>query len=132
MNLKKKERDAHPAPAPREACEAPRRLKLLVTVVSRPKAEIYLDFLQQFEVNLQTVLAAKGTAGADTLHMLGLDDSSKCVILSVIREDRAHEALVALDEKFRTIRNGKGIAYTVPMTSTIGVAIYRFLSNTAD
>jgi glycerol-3-phosphate acyltransferase PlsY len=26
-------------------------------------------------------------------------------------------------------KGGKGIAYTVPMTSTIGVAIYQFLSN---
>ena len=38
-------------------------------------------------------------------------------------------ALAKLEEKFNTIKNGKGIAYTVPMTSTIGVAIYQFLSN---
>jgi ATP-dependent Clp protease protease subunit len=38
-------------------------------------------------------------------------------------------ALEALEEKFNTIKNGKGIAYTVPMTSTIGVAIYQFLCN---
>ena len=35
-----------------------------------------------------------------------------------------------LEEKFHKIKNGKGIAYTVPLTSTIGVAIYQFLSNT--
>jgi hypothetical protein len=35
-----------------------------------------------------------------------------------------------MEKKFKTIKNGKGIAYTVPMTGTIGVAIYRFLSNT--
>ena len=34
-----------------------------------------------------------------------------------------------LDEKFKTVKNGKGIAYTVPMSSTIGVLIYQFLSN---
>ena len=39
-------------------------------------------------------------------------------------------ALEGLSRKFRTIKNGKGIAYTIPMTGTIGVAIYRFLSNT--
>ena len=42
----------------------------------------------------------------------------------------APHALEALSEKFQTIRGGKGIAYTVPMTGTIGVAIYQFLSNT--
>lgn len=109
---------------------APRKLKLLVTVVNRQKAEFYMDFLQSFEVNFQTAMAASGTAGAERLRMLGLSESEKTVIFSVIREDMAALALDELDHKFRTIRGGKGIAYTIPMTGTIGVAIYRFLSNT--
>ena len=62
--------------------------------------------------------------------MLGLADTGKTVIFSIIREDQAAEALATLEEKFHSIRNGKGIAFTVPMTGTVGVAIYRFLSNT--
>jgi nitrogen regulatory protein PII len=110
---------------------APRKLKLLFTVVNRSKAEFYVDLLQNFEVNMQTVLSANGTASTETLRYLGLTDSDKSVILSVIREDRVKDALSALEEKFKTVKNGKGIAYTVPMTSTIGVAIYQFLSNTS-
>ena len=34
-----------------------------------------------------------------------------------------------LEEKFRTIRNGKGVAFAVPMSGVIGVNMYRFLSN---
>ncbi len=34
-----------------------------------------------------------------------------------------------LSEKFENIKNGKGIAFTVPVSSIIGVAIYGFLSN---
>jgi hypothetical protein len=109
---------------------APRKLKLLVTVVNREKAEFYMDFLQSFEVNFQTAMAAHGTASQETLRLLGLGESNKTVIFSVIREDMCDRALSALDQKFKTIKNGKGIAYTIPMTSTIGVAIYRFLSNT--
>ena len=108
---------------------APQKMKLLFTVVNRSKAEFYVDLLQNFEVNLQTVLSANGTASTETLQYLGLSDSEKSVILSVIREDRVKDAMNALDEKFKTVKNGKGIAYTVPMTSTIGVAIYQFLSN---
>ncbi len=111
---------------------APRKLMLLVTVVNRAKAEFYTDFLQSFEVNFQTAMAASGTAGAETMRLLGLHDSDKTVIFSIIREDMAPRALEALEEKFKTIKNGKGIAYTVPMTGTIGVAIYQFLSNTPN
>lgn len=109
---------------------APRKLKLLVTVVNRQKAEFYMDFIQSFEVNFQTAMAAHGTASQETLRLLGLGESDKTVIFSIIREDMCDRALSALEQKFKTIKNGKGIAYTIPMTGTIGVAIYRFLSNT--
>ena len=110
--------------------EAPRRLSLLVTVVNRSKAEFYADLLQSFEVNMQLITAASGTASTEVLHYLGLTDTDKSVIFSMIREDQVKGALASLEEKFKTIKNGKGIAYTIPMTGTIGVAIYRFLSNT--
>ncbi len=106
-----------------------KRVKLLVTVVARNKAEFYMDFLTQFEINLQTAVLAQGTAHSEMLYMLGLADAEKSVILSVVREDKAAEVLGALEEKFHTIKNGKGIAFTIPMSSVIGVAIYRFLSN---
>ena len=113
-----------------ESLPAPRKLKLLVTVVNREKAEFFVDLIQSFEVNFQTSMAARGTASKDTLRLLGLGESDKTVIFSVIREDMCDKALAALEQKFKTIKNGKGIAYTVPMTGTIGVAIYQFLSNT--
>jgi hypothetical protein len=108
---------------------APKKLFLLFTVVNRKKAEFYADFLQSFEVNMQLTLAASGTASSETLNLLGLADNEKSVIISVINEERAHAALMALEEKFATIKNGKGIAYTVPMSGTIGARIYQFLAN---
>ena len=106
-----------------------RKLKLLVTVIPRKKTEFYIDFLGGYEVNFQTALLGQGTAKSDTLHMLGLEDSEKGVILSVIREDRAEEILRALDDKFHSVKKGKGIAFTIPLSSVMGVTLYRFLSN---
>ena len=106
-----------------------KQLKLLVTVVNRNKTEIFLDFLQGFEVNFQTTVLGEGTAHSETLRLLGLADAHKSVIFSVVREDKAQEALHGLEDKFHSVRGGKGIAFTVPLTSVIGVAIYTFLSN---
>jgi hypothetical protein len=111
---------------------SPHKMELLFTVVNREKTEFYVDILQSFEVNMQLILSAKGTAASHTLAMLGLNDNEKSVIISVIKKKRVKEAMSMLDEKFRTVKGGKGIAYTVPLTSTIGVAIYQFLSNTAS
>lgn len=108
---------------------AVKKLKMLVTVVNRNKAEYYADLIQNHEVNFQTVLQAEGTANTEMLNHLGLVGSDKAVILSVVREDKVKTVLYELKEKFSTIRNGSGIAYTVPLSSVIGVSVYGFLSN---
>ena len=105
-----------------------RKLKLLFTVVDRNKAEFYLDVLSQFEVNLQLVESGLGTAKSGLHDMLGLNHH-KAVILSMVREDRTDEIMKCLEEKFATIKGGKGIAFAVPLSSVIGVNNYRFLSN---
>ena len=110
---------------------APKKIKLLFTVVNRRKTEFFVDVLQNFEVNMQLVLSAQGTASDHIVSLLGLQDNDKSVIISVIRHDKIKDALAALEEKFHTVKGGKGIAYTIPIKSAIGVAIYRFLSNTS-
>lgn len=105
------------------------RLKLLVTVVGRSKAEYYVDLIQSFEVNMQMIAMARGTADAKMLGLLGLGDNEKTVIFSVIRESKIADAMATLDEKFSSIKDGKGVACTVPLTSVIGTLIYGFLSN---
>lgn len=105
------------------------RLKLLVTVVGRRKAEYYTDLLQSFDINLQVVALASGTADAKMLNYLGLSDTDKTVIFSVIQENNVQKALGTLEEKFKTIKDGKGIAFTIPLSSVIGTLIYGFLSN---
>ena len=134
--MKEQEKKAvAPAPKKRRSATprqpAPPKLKLLVTVVDREKAELYTALLQSFEINLQLSVSASGTASTETLRLLGLSETPKAVLLSVVREDQSAAALRFLEEKFATIKNGKGIAYTIPMTGTIGVAIYQFLSNSS-
>lgn len=109
--------------------DAFKKLKLLVTVVNRSKTEFYTDLITTFDVNLQVSVLAQGTASSDAKYMLGLDNSDKSVIFSVLREEKTEEALQTLEDKFHAIKNGKGIAFTIPLSSVIGVAIYRFLSN---
>lgn len=105
------------------------RLKLLVTTVPRNKAEFYADLIQSFEVNMQMFALAEGTANATTLSLLGLADSSRTVIFSVIKENKIKDCLAELENKFNSVKGGKGIAFTVPLTSVIGTLIYGFLSN---
>lgn len=109
--------------------QAIKKLKLLVTVIDRSKALYYSDLLEGFEVNMQTIIYGRGTADKELLNYLGFGENEKAVIFSFVREDRIKEILETLQEKFEKIKNGKGIAFTIPLKSIIGVSIYQFLSN---
>ena len=105
-----------------------KKLKLLVTIVERPKGEFYLDVISQFDVNCQLAMGGLGTATSDLVELLGLEPH-KAVILSVVREDLVEGVMNCLEDKFRTVRNGKGICFAVPLASVIGVNLYQFLSD---
>ena len=105
-----------------------KKLKLLITVVDRSKGEFYMDLISQYDVNCQMALQGMGTASSDLIDALGLTPH-KAVLLSVIREDQTDAIIHALEDRFETIKNGKGIAFAVPLSSVIGVNLYQFLSN---
>ena len=105
-----------------------KKLKLLFTVVDRNKGEFYMDVISQYEVNCQLVLPGSGTAASDLIDMLGLN-KQKAVIISVVREDQVETVMHALEDRFRSVKNGKGISFAVPLSSVIGVNLYQFLSN---
>ena len=105
-----------------------KKLKLLITVVDRQKGEFYADVISQFEVNFQMILAGRGTATSELVELLDLNPQ-KSVILSVLREDKTEEVIHALEDRFKNVKNGAGIAFAVPFSSVIGVNLYRFLSD---
>ena len=61
---------------------AVKKLKLIFTVVDRPKGDFYMDVLSGFEVNYQMFLNGQGTASSELVDLLGLNPE-KAVIVSV-------------------------------------------------
>ena len=108
---------------------APERLVMLVTVVNKGKGTFFADLLRTFDVNLQMSFVGVGTARSDLLELLGLKDDRRSVIFSVARAERVDAILAALEERFRSVNNGTGIAFTLPLSSVIGKLSYGFLSN---
>lgn len=108
---------------------APNRLVLLVTVVNKGKGTFFADLLQTFGVNLQMSFVGSGTAHSNVQELLGLKDTRRSVIFSVLCADRADAALAAVEDRFQTVNGGTGIAFTMPLSSVIGKLSYGFLSN---
>ncbi|MBO6010686.1 MAG: hypothetical protein J6P71_02675 [Oscillospiraceae bacterium] len=108
---------------------APERLMLLVTVVNKGKGTFFADLLQTFDANLQMSFVGDGTARSDLIEFLGLKDSRRSIIFSVVRASQLDAIEAALEERFVTVNGGTGVAFTVPLSSVIGKLSYGFLSN---
>jgi len=116
-------------PTPKQAVKSPIKLKMLFIIVNREKAEYYIDLLEQFEINLQLEVYSKGTATKQMLSMLGLENNDKVVLMAFIKDSQVKKVTQTLEEKFNKIKNGKGIAFTVPLKSIIGTFNYTYLTN---
>ncbi len=109
-----------------EGLQAPVKLKILVSIINREKVDFYVSNLEGFGANVQEIIYASGTTPRKDI--LGIMVSEKAVLLSVVREDRVKEILAAYEDKYFQTKNGKGIAFTVPVKSMIGVMLYQFLA----
>ena len=53
----------------------------------------------------------------------------KIVVADLSQEDKIKDILIAYEDKYFKTKNGKGVAFTVPIKSLIGVLIYQFLAD---
>ena len=106
-----------------------KKLKLLISIVPHGKKEVIIDMLEHYNVNFSFSTRGKGTASEDLMELLGLHDDYRDIIFSFIRADEASDALLALEDKFAKFKNHKSIAFTIPLSSVIGMQMYLFLSN---
>lgn len=109
--------------------KSPKNLKMLFTICNRSKADFFMSVLEGFEVNLQTVVYAKGTAPNDILKVLGAVEPGKAIVISLVKEERIKEILAAYEDRYFKVKGAKGIAFTVGLDSIIGVSAYLYLAN---
>lgn len=107
---------------------APIKLDMIIAIVERSKTSFYTDLFQIFGSNLQVVTGAKGTADTQILDMLGLAEHEQNAIFAIVRADKTEEMMEVLEDRFRRVKNGKGIAMAVPLSSSIGTLVYGFLT----
>ena len=101
--------------------EMPLRAKLLLSVVNRNDEARLKEILDACSVALSYTFAGTGTARSAMLDYLGIGQTEKSVLISLIPE--SDEALI-----LREVRNkmslylvGRGITFTIPLSGVSGI-----------
>ncbi len=107
-----------------------KKLLLFITIVNRGQGNFVLKLFESEGANAQFVQYGEGTAQKEIRDILGIEDNSKEVIISIISEDKIEDAKKELEAFFKIRKRNRGIGFSIPMTSLIGMKLYQFLVDT--
>ena len=92
------------------------RLKLMVTITDRPKGEVAARVCAGMGLQFHLGLLGRGTASSEVLDFLGLGETDKAVILSLVPEPLIAAAKAELTRVLQLRYPGKGILFTMPLS----------------
>lgn len=128
---KKKEvapaQEEHPAFETREDIK---KLYLYTIIVPRGQSENIIRLLKPYKNSAYFIQYGEGTASNAIKEILGSEDTKKDIIFSIVREDMIPDIKKELDIYFVASKRNRGIAYTIQLTSIVGVKLYKFLTQT--
>ncbi len=116
-----KEFSVQPPTFPDPEKKAPKKgVKLLISIVDRGKGEGVVRLLERHGSLFHTIVLGRGTARKNLLDYLGLGETEKDLVLSGVSEINATEVVTYLTHAMQFDSPGRGIAFTLPISSVSG------------
>ncbi len=103
-------------------------LKYMITITKREYEEDYLDFFHRHGVDNVLSQLCNGTATQSTLSLMGLEQTEKVMLSSMIREESLGEIIKGLLVEMDISSAGNGISITVPVNSIGGTSSLKYLA----
>ena len=105
-------------------------ISMFVTIVNKGQSGYILKLFEAEGANAQFVQRGEGTAQKEIRDILGIEDNTKEIVISLIKDEKIESAKKELEAFFKVSKRNRGIGFSIPMTSLIGMKVYQFLSDT--
>ncbi len=99
----------------------------MITITSKNYGEQFSDLYKEDNLPVMMMSLGKGTAGSDVLDYLGLEESEKVVMFSVVTGETWRKLKKRMQQKLNIDIPGKGISFIIPMSSVGGKKALDFL-----
>jgi hypothetical protein len=98
-------------------------LDLMVSIVTRDHGEQLSRLYPQDRIPLQMIVQGGGTAKSELLHMLGLEQTEKDIVFSMIPHSATRSILNRAAKLLHMNRIGGGVTFALPLTSVTRLAM---------
>lgn len=105
-----------------------KRIKFLITIVDRGLGDEVVCSLRESGITFNMISPGYGAAGSDILDYLGLTDTEKDLVLSVVTEDKVTSVMNKIRYKFDLDEPGNGIVFAIPITGVSGPLALKYIS----
>lgn len=106
-----------------------KKLSLVVTIVNKGQGIAIVNLLKNYECAVSFIQRGEGTASKSIYDVLGLQDNTKDIVISIIKSERGEEVKKEIEAYFMANKRNKGVSVRIPLSSIVGVNVYRFLAN---
>lgn len=126
----KKKRETKELPSLDKIAE--KKLSLFVTIVGKGQATPVIRLFERGGSSAQFIQRGEGTAQKEIYNILGIEDIDKDIVFSFISQDKIPDIKTELSAFFMANKKNRGIGFSIPLSSIIGVRVYQFLANTVE
>ena len=91
-------------------------VEVVAAVVDVEQGEKVLRIYREEQAPVDFVCMAHGTARTEMLDLLGIGETAKAVVFSLVEKSQAQRILVRLGRELQMRYPGRGIAFTIPVS----------------
>lgn len=104
-------------------------LYFMISIIDRARLPQFVSLYREHQLDVNLIALGHGTAPSEMLGLLGLSESEKAVLFTVVTGEIFKKLKRELEHKLRIDVPGTGIVFTVPMSSIGGKRELLFLTD---
>ncbi len=108
------------------------KIKFLVVIIDRRLTEKLTESLTENGARLVDNILGKGSTKSEIISLLGLGETEKSVLISVVKESLVPTIFTMLKKKYHFSTPGKGLAFTIPISAVGGSTTLRLMTGETE
>ena len=109
-----------------------KKLKVMVIIVDRGQGDYFVRAFEKNKVGASFNVYGTGTATKEIYDILGIGETKKDIVLSLIKQDDIEVLKNIVKERFAANKKYKGISFCMDIDSVAGVLVYKYLANVRE